>query len=113
MEQSVTIERQASTATLGDYVTLIRPTQWIKNVVVLAGPAAGLKLSATDSALSALVAFVAFCLISSATYVINDVLDRFADAKHPTKKNRPIPRGVISPTSAFFLVIILFSGAIA
>lgn len=90
----------AAPARARDYVALLRPSQWIKNVVVLSGPAAGLKLSSPVSAGQALLAFAAFCLTASATYAINDVLDREADARHPTKRNRPVARGAIRPTTA-------------
>lgn len=91
---------RAATTMARDYVALLRPTQWIKNVVVLAGPAAGLKLSTAASAGQAFLALGAFCLTASATYAINDVLDRDADARHPTKRNRPVARGAIGPTAA-------------
>ena len=97
---------QAS-ATLHDLADLLRPTQWIKNVVVFAGPAAGLKLSLAVSAGQALVAFFAFCLVASATYCLNDVLDRKADASHPTKRNRPVARGVIRPSVALGVALLL------
>lgn len=95
--------RTSSTATLRDYVTLLRPTQWVKNVVVFAGPAAGLKLSSADSIIQALLAFVAFSLAASAAYCLNDTVDREADALHPTKRNRPIARGAIKPAAAILL----------
>ena len=85
----------ASTLESSDLVRLIRPGQWIKNIVVFAGPAAGLKLSSPDSFLTAFVTFAAFCLAASAGYVVNDVLDREADRNHPTKRNRPVAAGRI------------------
>jgi len=88
------------TGVLSDYVDLLRPAQWVKNVVVFAGPAAGLKLLHARSFLQALLTFVAFCLAASATYAINDVLDREADARHPTKRFRPVARGAIAPWMA-------------
>ncbi|MBU0719282.1 MAG: decaprenyl-phosphate phosphoribosyltransferase [Planctomycetes bacterium] len=90
----------AQKATVGDYVELLRPTQWVKNVVVFAGPAAGLKLVAGQSFFQAFVAFTAFCLAASATYAINDTVDREADARHPTKRSRPVARGAIKPAMA-------------
>ena len=97
---------QAS-ATLRNFADLLRPTQWIKNVVVFAGPAAGLTLSSAVSAGQALVAFFAFCLVASATYCLNDVLDRKTDASHPTKRNRPVARGVIRPSVALGVALLL------
>ena len=92
---------------MGDYVELLRPSQWIKNVVVFAGPAAGLQLSAAFSIAQAVVAFFAFCLAASAAYAVNDVLDRAADASHPTKRNRPVARGAIRPSLAMGIAGVL------
>ena len=87
-------------ARAADYLVLLRPTQWIKNVVVFAGPAAGLQLFSLQSCGRAVLAFVAFCLASSATYALNDVVDREADARHPSKRQRPVARGAIRPSAA-------------
>ncbi len=59
--------------------------------------------------------FVAFCLASSANYAINDVLDAEKDACHPVKKNRPVPSGAISPTTAVTIGVSCFilSGVMA
>ena len=102
----------SSRATWRDYVDLLRPHQWVKNVVVFAGPAAGLKLLSPDSFLQAVLAFGAFCLTASAVYAINDVVDREADASHPTKQNRPVVRGAIPPAVALTIGTVLFLAAI-
>lgn len=118
-ERTPAVERTAraraspTTATLWDYLDLIRPTQWIKNVVVFAGPAAALKLSSIASGAQAIGAFLAFCLVASATYAINDVLDREADARHPTKRNRPVARGVIRPPAALTTAGIFLAASVA
>jgi len=100
--------RIRSSATFGDYVELCRPTQWIKNVVVFAGPAAALRLFTADGFFRSLIAFTAFCLAASATYAINDAMDREADASHPTKRNRPVARGAIGPAAAVMTGALLF-----
>ncbi len=100
------------TWSLRPYVELLRPEQWVKNVVVFAGPAAGLKLSDADSCLRAGFVFLAFCLAASATYTINDIVDREADLNHPTKRLRPIARGAIRPSSAFVLAGLLILTAL-
>lgn len=97
---------QAST-TLRSCLDLLRPAQWIKNVVVFAAPAAGLKLSSAVSLLHATVAFAVFCLVASATYAVNDVLDRDADARHPTKRHRPVARGAMRPSVALGIAAVL------
>jgi len=98
---------------LGDVVELLRPTQWVKNVVVFAGPAAGLKLSSGRSLGQAMVAFAAFCLAVSATYALNDVVDRTADASHPTKRLRPVARGAMRPATAVVVAAVLAAAAIS
>ena len=102
-----------TSARLGDVVELLRPTQWVKNVVVFAGPAAGLKLSSGHSLGQAMVAFAAFCLAASATYALNDVVDRTADASHPTKRLRPVARGAIRPATAVVVATVLAAAAIS
>jgi len=72
-----------------------RPRQWAKNVLVFAAPGAAGVLDDGETLLVALVAFVAFCLVSSGTYFWNDVLDVEADRLHPTKRHRPIASGAV------------------
>jgi len=103
----------ARPALLRDYLALVRPTQWVKNVVVFAGPAAAMKLFSPDSFGRAAIAFVAFCLAASATYAINDVVDRQADASHPLKRHRPVARGAVSPGAGYVLGVVLIVLAIA
>jgi 4-hydroxybenzoate polyprenyltransferase len=100
-------------ATWRDYVGLLRPNQWVKNVVVFAGPAAGLRLTSLDGLLNASLAFVAFCLAASGTYAVNDAFDRKADALHPTKRHRPVARGAISPGSAVLIGAMLAAASVA
>jgi decaprenyl-phosphate phosphoribosyltransferase len=79
---------------------LVRPKQWLKNVLVVAAPLAAGALRNDNVARDTFVAFVAFCLASSATYCLNDVLDAESDATHPVKRNRPIPSGRVSRRTA-------------
>ncbi len=81
------------------YVALMRPRQWIKNLAVLAGPVFAMSLDPASMIRCAYV-FGAFCLAASASYAINDLIDRHADALHPTKKFRPIAAGNVSPAGA-------------
>ncbi len=97
---------------IGDLVSLLRPHQWVKNIIIFAGPAASLKLSSPQSLYHATLAFVSFCLAASSIYAINDAIDRNADACHPTKRLRPIARGAISPATAYALAAVLISIAL-
>lgn len=104
--------RLGAAATPQEFLRLMRPGQWIKNIVVFVGPAAGLRLFTLDGFGQAMVAFGAFCLASSATYAINDVLDRNVDALHPSKRDRPVARGAVSPVAAVFLAFVLLGTAV-
>ncbi len=114
-----TIDSMAQTqgqtsAALQDYIELLRPAHWVKNVVVFAGPAAGMALVSVDSFARATIAFAAFCLAASGVYAINDVLDRKSDASHPTKRHRGVARGAIRPAAAATVgtALILAAGAL-
>jgi len=92
---------------LNNLLRLIRPTQWIKNGVVLAGLIfAGEATSASQDVL-ALQALIAFCFLSSSVYVLNDIVDRKRDSLHPLKKNRPIASGAISIATATVMGLVL------
>ena len=74
-----------------------RPRQWAKNLLVFAAPAAAGMLDQAGPLADACIAFAAFCLAASGTYLLNDVADRESDARHPTKRFRPIAAGVVPP----------------
>lgn len=103
--------------TLRAVVQLTRPAQWVKNVFVFAALVFGVQWDdphAINAALIALEAFGIFCLLSGAVYAFNDLLDWKEDALHPTKKNRPVARGAVSPHAAGLIAVLLAaSGAMA
>jgi len=92
---------------------LIRPVQWIKNTVVLAALVFAGEITSVASVETALAAMVVFCLLSSAVYVFNDLIDREQDQQHPLKKMRPIASGRVSPKVAVVLMLILLAVALA
>lgn len=94
-------------------VVAMRPRQWAKNVLVFAAPLAAGELFDLDVLLPSIGAFVAFCLMSSATYLINDVRDVEADRNHPKKSARPIAAGQLSTTVAVVAAVVLAAAAIA
>jgi decaprenyl-phosphate phosphoribosyltransferase len=82
-------------------VRTARPKQWLKNALVFAAPGAAGVLTEGDVLVRAILTFVVFCLAASGTYFLNDLLDREADARHPTKRHRPLAAGIVSaPTGA-------------
>ncbi len=95
------------------FAGLIRPVQWIKNTVVLAALVFAGEITSVASVETALAAMVVFCLLSSAVYVFNDLIDREQDQQHPLKKMRPIASGRVSPTVAVVLMLILLAVALA
>jgi len=68
--------------------------------VVLIAPASAGAIVRPGAAVELLAAFVSFCLISSASYLVNDVRDRDADRRHPRKRLRPVAAGQLSPGAA-------------
>ena len=81
----------------------MRPRQWSKNLLVFAGLVFAAKLGEPLRWLEACVCFVAYCAISSAAYLANDVRDRHDDRLHPVKRSRPIARGELSPRTALII----------
>jgi decaprenyl-phosphate phosphoribosyltransferase len=94
-------------------VVALRPRQWLKNVLVFAAPLAAGSIFQPDVLLPSVIAFIAFCLISSSTYIINDLRDLSADQQHPTKRARPIPAGQLPRTAAIIEAIVLALVSIA
>lgn len=94
-------------------VRAARPRQWTKNILVLAAPGAAGVLTEPDAALAVALAFVAFCLVASGTYLLNDARDVDADRRHPTKRHRPIAAGVIAPRTAVVVGVALLVGGLA
>jgi len=78
------------------YLRLIRVHQWVKNLFVFVPLLFSLHLFDENYFITALSAFLIFCLASSAIYVINDIVDIESDRSHPVKKNRPLPSGDVS-----------------
>ena len=90
-----------------DYLQLMRPQEWIKNLVVFAGPLLGYRLFHDPAIWQAALCFGAFCLVASANYSFNDIMDREADAHHPVKRHRPVARGAVSPAAAAMMAAVL------
>jgi decaprenyl-phosphate phosphoribosyltransferase len=91
----------------------VRPKQWTKNVLVAAAPGAAGVLTQWDVATRTAAAFVAFCLVSSAIYLLNDVGDVESDRRHPVKRDRPIASGAVSVRTALFAALVLGAGGLA
>ncbi|HCX34210.1 MAG TPA: decaprenyl-phosphate phosphoribosyltransferase [Rhodocyclaceae bacterium] len=89
--------------TLPALLTVLRPQQWIKNGFVFVGLLFGHAWNDGARVGMAFAAFVAFCLLASAVYAMNDIADREADRLHPRKSQRPVARGAVSVAQAAVL----------
>jgi len=102
---------------LGSIVRELRPKQWLKNGLLFFGIVYALELFNVPLLLRAAAGFAAFCCISSAGYLLNDLRDAELDRRHPTKRYRPIAAGLIAPGAALAvggaLVLLGFAIAIA
>lgn len=97
--------------TLRALVASCRPAQWIKNAACFAGLIFAGRLGDAGARLLALRTFAAFCLASSAVYLLNDLMDRDADRASPSKRRRPIAAGDLSPGAAVGAALLLAAGA--
>lgn len=95
------------TTTLRDWLLLLRPQQWVKNGFVLAPLLFSGRMLQVDSIRLALEACASFCLVASAVYVFNDVMDRERDRAHPVKRLRPVASGRISAGAALPVALAL------
>ena len=90
-----------------------RPKQWLKNALVVAAAGAAGALGHDDVPGRVAFAFLAFCLLASGIYAINDVRDVAEDRLHPRKRHRPVAAGELSPRSAAVLGGVLVLAGVA
>lgn len=86
-----------------------RPRQWVKNLLVLAAPAAAGILGDPGALGRAGAALGLFVAASSGTYLLNDAIDAEADRRHPVKRHRPIAAGELSPPAAVAVAVALLA----
>lgn len=91
----------------------LRPGQWTKNLVVFAGVLFGLRLFDAGDVARAVAAFAIFCVLSGVVYLVNDIMDREADRRHPLKMHRPVASGALSPRVAGAAAGLLAAGALS
>ena len=96
---------------LNALIKLARPSQWIKNSLVLAALFFAGVANDSHSLILAIAAAAVFCLLSSSIYALNDLVDCQQDKNHPLKKSRPVASGEISTvTAALFSFILAAAG---
>ena len=96
-----------------DVIKLMRPKHYIKNCLIFVSITFDRNLFHGPVLLQALLGFAAFCLLTSAVYVINDIRDVEADRQHEVKRNRPIASGAVSVPSACVLAAALLAAALS
>ena len=90
----------------------LRPGQWTKNLFVFAALVFAERLNDGGAVARSVAGFLIFCALSSTVYLINDVLDREQDRRHPLKAGRPIASGAIAPALALGVATVLGFAAI-
>ncbi len=93
---------------LANYLLLLRPWQWTKNLAVFAAIIFTGQLFNRPLFDRVTLAFLVLCILSSASYVFNDFLDIPWDRRHPLKKQRPLAAGKVTAKEAIALIFILF-----
>jgi 4-hydroxybenzoate polyprenyltransferase/phosphoserine phosphatase len=94
--------------TLGSFFKAIRIHQWAKNTLIFFPLLLSHELR-TSQLLTALLAFLCFSLIASATYIFNDLLDIEADRRHRLKRNRPFAAGDLNPVHGFAIIAVFLA----
>jgi 4-hydroxybenzoate polyprenyltransferase len=91
-----------------DYFLLMRPFQWVKNIIIFIPLIFSKKLFEFDSLVLSFTVFICFILASSIIYIFNDIWDLKQDKKHPIKKkNRPLANNNLKKKDAYFLFVFL------
>jgi 4-hydroxybenzoate polyprenyltransferase len=94
-------------------IVAMRPQEWVKNLLVFAGLIFSGHFNEVDSIVSATVTFIAFCMVASAGYLVNDAQDVEEDRQHPKKRFRPIAAGELGVRTAISIAIVLAVVALA
>ena len=98
-------------------IKTMRLRQWVKNVIVYAALVFDGKLFDPELFLKTTGIFLAFCLLSSSVYILNDLVDMEKDRQHPRKRARPLASGQLDPrvaaAAAAVLAIVAIAGAFA
>lgn len=89
------------------YLRLLRPHQWLKNVLLFVPLISSHKLFQADLELRCLGMFAAFGAVASALYIWNDLLDLDSDRRHPTKRRRPLASGEVPLARAAWIAVVL------
>lgn len=92
---------------LGRYVEALRPARWIRNTLVFLPLLANPGAANPQNLIVAYLAFCVFCLVGSASYIVNDLADLISDRRHPAKRRRALASGRLPIAHGLFLAILL------
>jgi len=99
---------------MSEIIKLLRIKHYIKNFFIVIPLFFSGEFSQLDKLLNTTIVFIAFCLVASAVYILNDYLDIENDKLHETKKYRPLAAGTVSTEQAFtvFAFFLLIAGVL-
>lgn len=106
-------EAARQTSAVVALVRVLRPHQWIKNLLVFVPILLDHRVLEAGTMTRGVGAFIAFCLAASGAYVLNDLLDLQADRDHPTKRHRPFAAAALPPAVGYALAPLLIVLAVA
>ncbi len=92
-----------------EIIKLLRPHQYVKNIFIFAPLLFAFSFDNLELVILSCITFILFSLLASSIYIFNDLMDIEEDRAHPTKKDRPLAKGTISPAKAKKLIAILAS----
>jgi decaprenyl-phosphate phosphoribosyltransferase len=92
------------------YIKLIRPTHWLKNVIIGLPLVLSMQIN-TNSLINLLLGIISFSLLASGGYILNDIKDIENDRQHHKKRNRPLANGTVDVANAFLLALIFIISA--
>ena len=102
----------ARRSVMSSLVRSLRPSQWTKNLIIFAALLFARRLTDWSAVLLSVAAFAVFCALSGVVYLVNDIVDREADRRHPLKRNRPIASGALPVAVAATTATLLGAGAL-
>jgi 4-hydroxybenzoate polyprenyltransferase len=92
---------------LSAYISILRPRQWLKNFALFAPMLFSGHILFLPAIINTFFGVIAFCLLSSSSYIVNDLIDLTSDRLHPFKKNRPLARRAVTIREAYVIIIAL------
>ena len=110
-QDAQTIAPISATTRVLALLRLMRPQQWVKNLLVYLALIFARRVTDLPAVGRVTVAFVVFCLAASAIYILNDLMDRERDRSHPRKRLRPLASGAVTPVQAITLMVACLVGA--